>query len=692
MKYNMNKIYIIVVLFFISLGTSAQVDRSKAPEPGPAPKIQIGEYQSFQLKNGLKVFVVENHKIPRVAFSLILDNEPIIEGDKAGYVDFAGQLLRNGTTNRTKAQLDEEIDFIGASLSTSSNGVFASSLTKHKEKLLELMTDVLFNPAFPEDELEKIRKQTISGLAASKDDPNAIASNVRNVLVYGKDHPYGELTTEETVENIKLEDVKAYYSKYFKPNVAYLAVVGDINVKEAKKLVETHFSKWEKAEIKQPVYETPQAPENTFVALVDRPTSVQSVINVAYPLELKPGNPDVIKSRVLNQILGGGFSSRLMQNLREDKAFTYGARSSLSSDDLVGDFVASASVRNEVTDSAVYEFIHELEKIRNSIVEERELTAAKASIIGSFARSLEQPSTIANFAINTARYNLPEDYYANYLKNVSATSLEDVKAMADKYILPNRANIIVVGKGSEIADGLKKFGPVKYYDIYGNEYEPSAAKELPAGLTAEKVIDSYISALGGKEKLSAVKAIKMDMNAEMMGNAIDMKVIKRMPKNLLIEVSMGGNVMSKQLLNNDEAVVMQMGNKVPVNEEAKEQLVLASYPFPELKYEELGVKTKLTGVEKVDGKDAYAIEVTYPSGNKIIEYYDAESGLKVQETKTQKTPQGEMSLSTTYSDYKEVGGIKFPHLIVQPMGGGMKLNVKTQNIEINPEISEETFK
>ncbi|ELR69552.1 Insulinase-like:Peptidase M16 [Fulvivirga imtechensis AK7] len=692
MNHNMNKIYIIITLFLISLGTSAQVDRSKAPEPGPAPKIQIGEYQSFQLKNGLKVFVVENHKMPRVAFSLILDNEPIIEGDKAGYVSFAGQLLRNGTTNRTKAQLDEEIDFIGASLSTSSGSIYASSLTKHKEKLLELMTDVLFNPAFPEDELEKIRKQTVSGLAASKDDPNAIARNVRNVLVYGKEHPYGELTTEETVENVKLEDVRAYYNKYFKPNVAYLAVVGDINLKEARKLVEKHFSKWKKGEIKQPVYEVPQAPESTFVALVDRPASVQSVIEVAYPLELRPGNPDVIKTRVLNQILGGGFSSRLMQNLREDKAFTYGARSSLSSDDLVGNFVASASVRNEVTDSAVYEFIQELEKIRNSVVEERELTAAKASIIGSFARSLEQPSTIANFAINTARYNLPEDYYANYLKNVSATTLEDVKAMADKYILPDHANIIVVGKGSEVADGLKKFGAVKYYDIYGNEYEPSAAKELPAGLTAEKVIDNYISALGGEEKLSSVKAIKMDMSAEMMGNAIDMKVIKKVPEKLLIEVSMGGNVMSKQLLNDDEAVVMQMGNKVPVNEEAKEQLLLASYPFPALQYEKLGVKIELTGVEKIDGKDAYAIEVTYPSGSKLIEYYDAGSGLKVQETKTQKTPQGEMSLSTTYSDYKEVDGIKFPYLVVQPMGGGMKLNVKTQNIEINPEVGEDTFK
>lgn len=683
---------ILLALVFISFSAVAQVDRTKAPEPGPAPEIQIGEYQSFELKNGLKVFVVENHKIPRVAFSLTLDNEPILEKDKAGYVNIMGQLLRNGTTNRSKAKLDEEIDFIGASLSTSSGGIYAASLTKHKEKLLELMTDVLFNPAFPQEELEKIRKQTLSGLAASKDDPNAIAGNVRSVLVYGKDHPYGEITTEETVENITIEDAKAYYDKYFKPNVGYLAVVGDIKFKDAKKLVTKYFSKWEKAEVTQPTYKVPEAPKETFVAMVDRPTSVQSVINVTYPIKLEPGNPDVIKSRVLNQILGGGFSSRLMQNLREDKAFTYGARSSLSSDELVGNFNASASVRNEVTDSAVYEFLHELKRIRSKEVEEKELLAAKASVIGSFARALEQPSTVASFAINTARYNLPEDYYANYLKNVSNTTLADVKAMADKYIKPDHANIVVVGKASEIVDGLRKFGPVKYYDIYGNEYDPGTSKELPVGLTAGKVIDNYLKAIGGKDKLADVKSLKMDMGADMMGNSIDMKVYKKTPKKLLVEVGMGGNVMSKQLLNEDEVVVAQMGNKMPVNDEIKEELVIGSYPFPELKYEEIGVETKLIGIEKVDVADAYAVEVTYPSGTKVTQYYDVESGFKIRQTRVAKTPQGEMPMSTEFGDYKEVNGIYFPHLVVQPMGGGMKMNIKTESIEVNPEISDDTFK
>ncbi|MBL3659075.1 M16 family metallopeptidase [Fulvivirga sediminis] len=685
--------YISLVFTFV-FGSSflfAQVDRTKAPEAGPAPKIQIGEYKSFELKNGLKVFVVENHKIPRTTFSLIFDNDPILEKEKAGYVTMAGQLLRSGTTNYTKAELDEEVDFIGASLRASSNSVYASSLSKHKDKLLQLMTDVLFHPAFPEDELEKIRKQTLSAIAAGKESPNEIASNVEAVLNYGKDHPYGELTTEETVKNVTVEDIKNYYNTYFKPNVAYMAVVGDISFKDAKKLVKKYFSDWEKGNVPKATYAQPQAPEQATIAMVDRPSSVQSVISVTYPVELKPGQPDVVKANVMNQILGGGFSSRLMQNLREDKSFTYGARSSISSDELIGNFSASASVRNAVTDSAVFEFIKELKKIRNEKVEQSELDAAKASILGSFARSLEQPSTVASFAINTARYNLPEDYYQNYLRNVSSTTLEEVKAMADKYIKPGHANILVVGKASEVAEKLKAFGPVKYYDIYGNEYEPKDKAELPAGLTAEKVIDNYIKAIGGKEALSKVKSVKIVMGADMGGRSITITSIKKEPKKMLLEVSMAGNVMSKQVLNEEEVAVTQMGNKVPIDETAKEQLMIEGYIFPELKYKELDIKTKLIGIEKVEDTDAYAVELTYPSGNKVTEYYDIKSGFKIRVSRNMETPQGEVNMATDMGDYKEVSGVYFAHSVTQPIGA-MKLSIQASEVKVNPEVSDDLFK
>lgn len=687
----MKKIILSLAILSIAISGFTQVDRTKAPAPGPAREIKLGEYETFTLKNGLQVFVVENHKLPRIQFSLELKNNPILEGDKAGYVSLAGDLIGTGTTTRTKAQLDEEVDFIGANLNTSASGVFASSLSKHTNKLLELMSDVLLNPAFPQSELDKLKTQTLSALAASKDNPNAIASNVRSVLIYGKDHPYGELTTEETVGAVTLDDCKKYYNTYFKPGNAYLAIVGDINQKSAKAMAEKYFGKWAKGDAPNPTYATPKLPEKRVVALVDRSASVQSVISIGYPVELKPGEPDVIKANVLNQILGGGFSSRLMQNLREDKAFTYGARSSLSSDKLVGSFNASASVRNAVTDSAVHEFLYELQRIRQDTVMSKELLAAKASIAGAFGRSLENPRTVANFALNIAKYNLPKDYYENYVKNVEAVTKEEVLNVAKKYILPDHTYVVVVGKASDISDGLKQFGDIKYYDIHGNSYVPSKASALPAGLTAEKVISDYISKLGGAERIKSIKTIKSSSKGTVPGAELIVNSVQKSPNKGMVEINANGMTFQKIVCDGENIVITQMGQKTPLDEATKEETVFEFHLVPELYYKEAGIKIAVTGVEKVEGKDAYVVEFTFPSGNKSSQYFDAETGLKVKSVKTLNTPQGQMTQSIGYQDYKEYGGVKFPQVITQNIGP-QTLKLEVTSMEVNVPVEDEAFK
>jgi zinc protease len=679
------------IIFFCLLLTSvaaiAQVDRTQAPKPAPAREIKIGAYQTFTLKNGLQVFVVENHKLPRIQFSLQLKNNPIYQGDKEGYVEMAGTLIGTGTKTKTKAQLDEEIDFIGANLSTGSDGIFASSLSKHSNKLLDLMTDVLYNPAFAPEEMEKLKTQTLSGLAASKDDPGSIAGNVRRALVYGKQHPYGLSTSEKSVEAITLEDCKNYYNTYFKPNNAYLAIVGDIDFKSAKSLVEKYFSKWTPGEVKNPTYMLPVEPAKTYVALVDRAASVQSVINIGYPVDLKPGTPDVIKARVTNQILGGGFSARLNQNLREKNGFTYGANSSLGPDILVGNFNASASVRNEVTDSAVFEFLTELKRMVNQPVTEAELIAAKAEISGAFGRSLESPQTIASFALNTARYNLPKDYYNNYVKAIDAVTLADVQATAKKYIRPENAHIVVVGKGADVADKLKKFGEVKYFDIY----VPTKASALPADLTAEKVIAKYIEAIGGAKKVNELKSVKMTMKATIQGTELIMSNSKKSPGKSITEISVQGNVMQKSIVDGKEVAQMAMGQKAPVDPAAKEKELFEANLIPEAVLAASNVKITLKGIEAVEGKEAYIVDYLFPAGEKTTNYFDTETGLKVQAMEIAKTPQGEMAVPTKFQNYKEVNGIKFPHTISISQGP-MNLKFEASSIEVNPIIDDSVFK
>lgn len=701
----MKKLLMFLAASVVTLSTTAQVDRSKAPAPGPAPKIQIKESQNFTLDNGLKVIVVENHKIPKVSFQLTLDNDPVFEGDKAGVIDITGSLLKTGTTTKSKAQIDEAIDFIGANISTSGNGMYASSLKKFSGKLLDLMTDILYNPAFKAEEFEKIKKQTLSGLASSKDDANTIASNVEGALNYGKDHPYGEIVTEETVGNITVEDCKNYYNTYFKPNQAYLVVVGDVTLAEAKKLVTKSFGSWAKGDVPSAEYPVKDAPDQNHVAFVNKKGAVQSVIRITFPFDLTPGHEDEIKVKVMNNILGGGvFLGRLMQNLREEHAYTYGARSSLSTDKLRASFSAFASVRNEVTDSSVTEFLYELDRMVNEDVSEEDLQLVKNSMSGSFGRSLESPQTVAQFALNLDRYDLPANYYQDYLTKVQNVTVADVRAMAAKYLKPEAAYILVVGNQLEVAEKLARFdanGKVNYYDNEGNPTSGVLRKPVPAGVTAEKVMNNYLFAITGttslkkaEKALSKVKSISQKGNvaiAGMDGMTLDFTTFKKAPNKFAMSIMFNGMVAQKQTFDGEKgkSVNMQTGSKDLEGEEL-EAMKAQALMFPELSYSERGVKTELVGVESVDDQDCYVMEITGKDGSVSSAYFNVDSGLKVQVMSTSEVPEvGEVSQTIKFGDYKLVKKVKFP--FTQVIEGPQTVTMTSTTIDVNAKVDDSVF-
>lgn len=671
-------------------GFAQTLDRSKLPADAPAPQIKIGKPETFSLPNGLKVFVVENHKLPRVAVNLVLDREPLLEGEKAGLSGFAGQLLRNGTKTRTKEQLDEEIDFIGADLGTSPTGVYGGSLSKNAGKLFELMSDVVLHPAFPPAELDKLKKQAKSGLAAQKDNPNAIASKVANVVMFGQNHPYGEQQTEESVDKVTIADVQAYYNTYFRPNIGYLAVVGDITPAQAKTLVTKAFGSWQRGDVPKPTYPAPAAIGKTKIALVDRPSSVQSVVSVVYPVVLKPYSKETILASVMNDILGGS-EARLFNNLREKHGYTYGAYSSLSGDRLVGRFRASASVRNAVTDSSVAEIINELKSISTTPVTAAELKQTKNAFGGNFIFTLEDPQTVANFAINAARYNLPDDFFPNYLKYVDAITEADVATAGKQFIRPDNAIIVVVGKASEIADKLKRFGDIEYYDAKGNKVDaPKAAMAVPAGLNAQQVIDKYITAIGGKEALMKVQDMTMQMSTEMQGQKLTMTRRAKGANKSAMSVTMMGQEMMKTVSDGQTASRTMQGQSQKLEGKDLDMAIQAGM-FPELYFSANKVTSVLEGTEKVDGKDAYRVKNSTPGGATWTNLYDAATGLKLQTISMQRGPQGEVAQTVSYDDYKDVNGVKIPYTIKQPMGP-MTMTLAVDKVEVNKGLTDADFK
>lgn len=690
----MNKLFLTLCAVGLAAATFAQEpDRSIRPEPGPAPEINLGDVQTFTLKNGLKVFVVENHKLPTISVSVQLDIKPALEGDKAGVSDMIGSLITAGTKSRSKAEFDEEVDRIGATISASSRSIYGFALKKHQSQLLELLSDALLNADFKQDELDKLKKQAESALATAKNEPDAMLDNVSNVLNFGKGHPYGEVPREETVREITLQDCQNYYSRYFRPNVAYLAFVGDINVEEAKQLTARYFEPWEKAEVPVAEYPVAAAPDATVVEFVPREGAVQSVIGITYPIQLKPGHEDVIKARLMNEILGGSSQGRLFLNLRESKAWTYGSYSSLSQDELVGSVQLYAKARNEVTDSSVAEMLKEMHRIREEKVSPAVLENMKNYMGGVFAIGLESPQTIAQYAINIDRYGMSKDYYENYLKNLEAVTVDDVEAAAKKYIRPEHSHIIVVGSKDE-AGKLERFSEqaIRYYDAYGNPIEVKAATALGADVTADRIVEKYIDAIGGRKAVEAVKTIKLSGAAEVQNMLIKFDQAMQSPDKYKMTVQMNGMVLQKIVLDGDSGYTEAQGQKTDMDEKSLAMFRRQADIQGDLHPEKHGVTLKVLGQEEVEGVAAYAVEETDKEGNKVVKYYAVESGLLIRTVARLEVQGQEMVQITNYKNYQEVkngAGYKMPFTIEQV---SMGLVMEVQSVEANVTFKDGTFK
>ena len=688
-----NLLTITMLLFAINL--SAQVDRTKAPKPGPAPIIKVGTPATFTLPNGLKVFVVQNNKLPRVSASLTLDLDPLFEGNKAGCAAIAGQLMSQGSKTKSKDVLDEEVDFLGANLSTSATSAFVNSLTNNFNNAFALMADVVLNPAFDKDELDKIKKRTISGLQTQKDDAKAISRKVSNVLMYGVKHPYGEFETEKSVENIGVDDVKKYYNTYWKPNAAYLIFVGDITLAKAQALATKHFTKWQKGIVPKTTFETVKPVAKTFIAIVDRPSSVQSVISINAPIQLKPGSIDAIPARVMNSVLGGSATARLFMNLREKHGFTYGAYSSLGEDKLVGSFKASASVRNEKTDSAIQEFLSEFRRIKNTAVEAAELTTIKNYMNGGFARSLESPSTIAEFALDIARYKLPANYYQQYLTNLGNVTAANVQQMANKYVTPNNLYIVIVGNAKDIAKGLDKYGEVKYFDIDGNETKAPTSKAVDASITGESIIKKYIATVGGNAAIAAIKDAEMNGNVEIPGAPFkpdfSTKYITGTAYSSVVSAMNGAMVLQKKSVVNGVYIAEQQGQKQPVENEDKEELDEELMIINELYYLKNNYTITVKSIVSVEGKDAYEVAIKSAKGREFTNYYEVETGLKTKTIAMEDGPDGKkVAVPTIMSNYKTFSGIQFPTTII--LDQGVKITVTMSDVKINVGLKVEDIK
>lgn len=454
--------------------TKGAVVKGKAPVSKEVLKVKLPRAEEAKLANGLQVVLLRSTKVPTFNMQMVVLSGGLSDpADYRGLASFTASLLREGTKTRDSKQIAEQIDALGATLGANSGfsamttNVSAGGLVENLDQTLDLFADVVRNPTFPQAEVDRYKSRTLAQLQFLRSNPQFLAQEQFNRSIYGASHPASIVAPPaDSLKKMSSKDLAEFHAKYYRPNNAILAIVGDVTMKEIMPKLEKAFGTWEKGDV--PATTIPAAPAQgeSKIYLIDRPGSVQTVLQLG-TLGIERTSPDYFSVLLADRVLGGGPSGRLFLNLREDKGYTYGAYSGFGGSKFKGTWISSSEVRTDVTEGAMKEFMYELKRLRDEKVPAEELENAKRAIVGSFALSLEQPQALLQNIITQKLYNLPADYWDTYPQKVDAITADDVQRAAQKYIDLSHLQVVAVGDASKAREVLAKYGKVEEYDADG---------------------------------------------------------------------------------------------------------------------------------------------------------------------------------------------------------------------------------
>ncbi len=448
--------------------------KNKAPLSRDVLRVKLPKPIEAKLQNGLRVLILEDHRTPAVFVQLHIGGAGALfePPSMTGLANATAQMLREGTQSRTSVQIAEEIDRLGAALGAagsfgSSQVVLsASGLSDNFDSWFALAVDVLLNPSFPKDELEKLKQRLRAQLRQQRSAANFLVNERFSHAVYG-DHPAAIVSpTSESLDALTQATLVKWHRERYAPQNALLAIAGDVRAEDLIPQLEKWFAGWQMIDVKRPRPPNPVPANSRKVYLVHRPNSVQTTIALGN-IAIDRRSPDYMPMVVMNHILGGGVSGRLFLNLREEKGYTYGVYSDFSARRYPGPWRAGGSMRTEVTAGALVEFFKEINLIRDQTVPPTELEDSKRAIAARFALSLEQPTAILGLAVSRVQFRLPDDYWDTYPTKIMAVTAEDVQRVARKYLDPDAMQLVAVGDGLKIHSVLESYGPLEAYDSSG---------------------------------------------------------------------------------------------------------------------------------------------------------------------------------------------------------------------------------
>jgi len=655
MKFIIQTLAFVVIL--TSMAFAQKIDITKRPEPLPAKDISFPPYKEIMLKNGLKVFLVEDHEQPTIAFTLQIRSGETSDGAKAGLANITADMLTKGAGKRTALEMAEKLDSIAIGIQSGSAGEAStmsfSGLKKHFSLALTIASEMIVQPTFPKDELDKMIPQVIAEIKQEKSRPTSIAAAMSRKVIYGMNHPNARRRSDQSVKSITVEDLKNFHSTYYKPNNATLAIVGDISAKDLVPMLEKAFKDWKKGDVPK-VEIPPPSPMPVGTYFIPRPGSAQSSI-MTVSLGVPYRDPNFETLSLCADMMGGSFGGRLFRTLRETYSYTYTPGAFMTSGKNMNRFACMADVRNPVTDSAINVIKQELARMSSEKVPDEELSRMKRYIVGRYLLSFERSEFIANilqFADYTGR-TMAE--IKSYPERFMALSPMQVQAAAQKYLRNDQTSTIVVGS-PDVLPVLQKMGKVYEYSL---DLEPQVAGEK-VDISVQDLFKKHIQALGGKDKVDAVQSLVITSKAALEAGPqkLEGTFVRKLKSPNKEKTSTDLKVMKQDTWVNGEkawsARSPQPAQELPPTEAAKkrtEATILLS-----AKLLDLGYKAEVTS--KKDGQ--YVVNITTPSSDKEVYYFDTKTYLLSQIDKTVTQPQGAMPVTVKFSDYMNVGGVMFP--------------------------------
>jgi zinc protease len=723
------------------------------PRPLPAHESRFPAYEVRTLDNGMQVVAVLHHEQPVISMRMIVRAGAAQDPrDKAGLADLAATLLDQGTTTKTAQQVQEEIDFMGGALGAGAGTdlTFVNVLVMKDsfEAGLRILSDVARTPGFAPEEIERQRQQALSTMRVNFDSPEYVADAVFDRLVYG-DHPYGmpQNGTPETLASITRADLVAFHNQYFVPNNAILAVVGDVTAEEAFENVQKVFGNWAKKELPQEPFVAPPDPARRVV-VVNKPDAVQTEVRAGH-IGIKRNHQDYMALNMTLRILGGEGANRLHQVLRTERGLTYGAKADMDTLLEAGDFEASTNTRSEATGEVLRLIVDEYWRIRRERVGERELSDAKAYLTGSFPLTIETPDAIATQVLNVLFYGLPVEQLQSFRDRVNAVRTDDIERVARYYLQPDRLSIVLVGNASAFLSQLKGLGfnnveviEMDDLDLMAKDlrqgagpssngtrstapqrgaspgaalrrplatpvaYQPQTTQSArPPAITAEEgaaarqLLDRVIAAKGGLERLRAVKSLVVTTRAKAIGrnappDPADTVTYIEYPNRVRVESKIAGTDVV-QIFDGTRAWVKDPAGVHDVPEQMIRDFRSA------LRRDTVSVLLaaadgdvrvrRLPDVKDDSGVVREALEFSGSGLEPMVMYFDTTSGMVVKQTYVAGGV-GQPLVEETFSDYRDVNGIKINYAANVRVGGEPALERTVSDVKIGGPLDPSLFR